>query len=157
MTKALENEMAKTMKLKNKNSFLKKTCEQQKHLLYVTTCSHEELKLAHEELSIAHDNFVQDYAFLTKELSNGKIKTSESSSYELIDQSQHATNSWDVGRKHISTSCDDLLDMPCSSNINSCSSSMCCETNLLNENNELKEQVKNLSNKLERHYSSNDT
>jgi len=72
MIKALEKEMAKTEKLKNENSFLKNTCEQQKHLLYVTTCSHEELKLAHEELSVAHDNLVQDHAFLTKELSNGK-------------------------------------------------------------------------------------
>ena len=49
-----------------------------KHLLYVTTCSHEELKLAHEELSVTHDNLVQDHAFLTKELSNEKSKTSES-------------------------------------------------------------------------------
>ena len=54
MIKALEKEMAKTKKLKNKNSFLKNTREQQKHLLYVTTYSHEEQKLAHEELSVAH-------------------------------------------------------------------------------------------------------
>jgi len=74
MIKALEKEMAKTEKLKNKNSFLKNTCEQQKHLLYVTTCSHEELKLAHEKLSVAHDNLVQDHAFLTKELSNENLK-----------------------------------------------------------------------------------
>ena len=52
MNIALENEMAKTSKLENKNSFLKNTCEQQKHLLYVISCSHEELKLAHEELSV---------------------------------------------------------------------------------------------------------
>ena len=63
MIKALEKEMAKTEKLKNENSFLKNTCEQQKHLLYVTTCSHEELKLAHEELSVAHDNLVQAMLF----------------------------------------------------------------------------------------------
>jgi hypothetical protein len=86
MIKALEKEMAKTEKLKNENSFLKNTCEQQKHLFYVTTCSHEELKLAHEELSVTHDNLVQDHAFLTKELSNGKTKTSESSSHGSIDQ-----------------------------------------------------------------------
>ena len=53
MIKALEKEMAKIEKLENENSFLKNTCEQQKHLLYVTTCSHEELKLAHEELSVS--------------------------------------------------------------------------------------------------------
>ena len=124
MIKALEKEMAKTKKLKIENSFLKNTCEQQKHLLYVTTCSHEELKLAHEELSVTHDNLVQDYAFLTNKLSNEKIKTSESSSHGSIDQSYNIANPCDVGKKHVSTSCYDLLDMPCSLNLNACSSSM---------------------------------
>ena len=40
MTMSLENEKAKTLKLENKNSFLKNTCGQQKHLLYVISCSH---------------------------------------------------------------------------------------------------------------------
>jgi len=80
LSKALRNELAKSNKLKNENSFLKNACEQQKHLLYVTTCLHEELKLAHEELCVAHDNLVKDHAFLTKKLSNEEIKTSESSS-----------------------------------------------------------------------------
>ena len=62
------------------------------------------------------------------------------------------TNSCDVGKKHVSTSCDDLLDMPCSSHIDACSTSMSCETNLLKENNELKNEVKKLRNKLERCY-----
>ncbi|OQU80476.1 hypothetical protein SORBI_3007G132950 [Sorghum bicolor] len=134
LSKALINELAKTNKLKIENSFLKTTCEQQKHLLYVTTCSHEELKLTHEELCVARDNL--------------------SSSLGSIDQSHIVTNPCDVGKKHVSTSCDDLLSMPCSSHIDSCSTSMSCETNLLKENNELNEQVKNLSNKLERCYNS---
>ncbi|OQU83428.1 hypothetical protein SORBI_3005G113101 [Sorghum bicolor] len=134
LTNALRNEMAKTSKLKNENSFLKTTCEQQKHLLYVTTCSHEELKLVHEELCVTHDNL--------------------SSSLGSNDQSHIATNPCDVGKKHVSTSCDDLISMPCSSHIDACSTSMSCETNLLKENNELNEQVKNLSNKLERCYNS---
>jgi hypothetical protein len=46
--------------------------------------------------------------------------------------------------------CDDLLAMPCSSYIDGCSTSISCETNLLKENKELNEQVKKLSNKLER-------
>ncbi|KAG0529423.1 hypothetical protein BDA96_05G097200 [Sorghum bicolor] len=154
LTKALRNEMAKTSKLKNENSFLKTTCEQQKHLLYVTTCSHEELKLVHEELCVAHDNLVKDHAFLTKKLSNEEIKTSESSSLGSNDQSHIVTNPCDVGKKHVSTSCDDLLFMPCSSHTNACSTSLSCETNLLKENNELKSEVKNLSNKLERCYNS---
>ena len=64
LSKALINELAKTNKLKIENSFLKTTCEQQKHLLYVTTCSHEELKLIHEELCVTHDNLIKDHAFL---------------------------------------------------------------------------------------------
>ncbi|OQU80277.1 hypothetical protein SORBI_3007G103732 [Sorghum bicolor] len=132
LTKALRNEMAKTSKLKNENSFLKTTCEQQKHLLYVTTCSHEELKLTHEELCVTHDNL--------------------SSSLGSNDQSHIVTNPCDVGKKHVSTSCDDLLSMPYSSQLDICSTSMSCETNLLKENNELKNEVKNLSNKLERCY-----
>ncbi|OQU76389.1 hypothetical protein SORBI_3010G140750 [Sorghum bicolor] len=144
LTKALRNEMAKTSKLKNENSFLKTTCEQQKHVLYVTTCSHEELKLVHEELCVTHDNLI----------SIEEIKTSESSSLGSNDQSHIITNPCDVGKKHVSTSCHDLLSMPCSSDIDACSTYMSCETNLLKENNKLNEQVKNLSNKLERCYNS---
>ena len=109
LSKALRSELAKTSKLKIENSFLKTTCEQQKHLFYVTTCSHEEIKLAHEELCVAHDNFVQDHAFLTKKLSNEEIKTSESSSLGSNDQSYIVTNPCDVGKKHVSTSCDDFI------------------------------------------------
>ncbi|OQU83327.1 hypothetical protein SORBI_3005G108601 [Sorghum bicolor] len=134
LSKALRNELAKTSKLKNENSFLKTTCEQQKHLLYVTTCSHEELKLAHEEHCVAHDNL--------------------SSSFGSNDQSHIVTNPCDVGKKHVSTSCGDLLSMPCSSQLDICSTSMSCETNLLKENNKLKSEVKKLSNKLEMCYNS---
>ena len=42
--------------------------------------------------------------------------------------------------------------MSCSSQIDACSTSMSCETNILKENNELKNEVKSLSNKLERCY-----
>ena len=102
----------------------------------------------HEELSVAHDNLVQEHAFLTKEHSNEKIKTSESSSHGSNDQSHNVASPCDVGKKHVSTSCYDLIDMPCSSNLDACSSSMSSETNILKENNELKNEVKNLSNKL---------
>ena len=84
MTKLFEKELAKTTKLE-KNSFLKDTCEQQKHLLYVISCSHEELKLTHEELSVAHENLVLGHALLTNKLSSKVIKTSESSSHGSKD------------------------------------------------------------------------
>ena len=151
MTKLFEEVLAKTIKFEKENSFLKDTCEQQKHLLYVMSCSHEELKLTHEELSVAHENLVLDHALLTSKLSNEGIKTSESSSHGSNDQLQNVANPCDVGKKHVSTSCDDLLSMPCTSHIDACSSStMQYETNLVEENKELQSQVKYLSNKIER-------
>jgi hypothetical protein len=105
--------------------------------------------MAHEELSVTHDNLVQDHAFITKELSNGKTKTSESSSLGSHDQSHDVANLCDVCKKHVSTTCDDLFYMSCSSQIDSCYTSIYCETNILKENNKLKNEVKNLSNKLE--------
>ena len=151
MTKLFEEVLAKTIKFEKENSFLKDTCEQQKHLLYVMSCSHEELKLTHEELSVAHENLVLDHALLTSKLCNKGIKTSESSSHGSNDQLQNVANPCDVGKKHVSTSCDDLLSMPCTSHIDACSSStMQYETNLVEENKELQSQVKYLSNKIER-------
>ena len=116
------------------------------------SCSYEELKLTYEELSVAHENLVQDHALLTNKLFNKEIKTSESSSLGSNDQLQNIANPWDVGKKHVSTStsCDDSLSMPYSSNIDVFSSTMRYETNLVEENKELKNQVKYLSNKIER-------
>ena len=106
--------------------------------------------MTHDELSIAHENLVIDHALLTNKLSSKEIKTSESSSHGSNDQLQNVANPCDVGKKHVSTSCDSLLSMPCSSQLDACSTSMSCETNLLKENNELKNEVKYLSNKIER-------
>jgi hypothetical protein len=85
MNIALENEKDKTRNLENKNSFLKYSCEQEKHLVYIITCSHGELKLSLEELIVANENLVQDHALLNKNISNEEIKTSEISSHELND------------------------------------------------------------------------
>ena len=102
------------------------------------SCSHDELKLTNEEFSVAHENLVLDHTLLTNKLSNKRIKTSKSSSHGSKDQLQNVANSCDVCKKHVSTSCDDLLSMPCTSYINACSSStMHYETNLIEENKEL--------------------
>src|SRR6185437_6413703 len=111
MTKLFEEVLAKTIKFEKENSFLKDICEQQKHLLYVISCSHKELKLTHEELNIAHENLVLDHALLTNNLSSKVIKTSESSSHGSNDQLQNVANPCDVGKRHVSTSCNDLLSM----------------------------------------------
>jgi hypothetical protein len=153
MTMSLENEKAKIMKLENKNTFLKNSCEEHKKLLDVIKSSHCELKLTHETLFASHEELLQQHASLIKVFSK-KLKKSESSSHESCDQLQHVTNSCDVGKKHVSTSCDDLLDMPCSSHIDAYSTSMSCETNIFKENNELKNEVKKLSNKIEMCYNS---
>ena len=83
-----------------------------------------------------------------------KLKNNESSSHGSNDQSHVVANPCDIEKKHVSTSCDDLLDMPCSLHIDACSTSMSCMTNILKENNELKNEVKKLRNKLERCYNS---
>ena len=50
ITMSLENEKAKTLKLKNENSFLKNSCEEHKKLLDVLKSLHGVLKLTHETL-----------------------------------------------------------------------------------------------------------
>ena len=67
-----------------------------------------------------------------------KLKTSESSSHGSNDQLQNITNPCDVGKKQVSTSYNDLLSIPYSSHIDACSSTMQYETNLVEENKELK-------------------
>jgi hypothetical protein len=153
MTMSLENDKTKTMKLENENSFLKNSCEEHKHLLDILKSSHGELKLTHETLLTSHEELLEKHASLIKVFTK-KLKKDESSSHGSNDQSCIVANPCDVGKKHVSTSCDDLLEMPCSSHIDACSTCMSCKTNLLKENNELKNEVKNLSNKLERCYNS---
>jgi phosphoenolpyruvate-protein kinase (PTS system EI component) len=153
MTVSLENEKAKTMKLENENSFLKNSCKEHKKLLDSFKSSHDELKLNHETLLASHEELLEQHASLIKVFIK-KLKNNESSSHGSNDKLQNVANPCDVDKKHVSTSCDDLLDMPCSSQLDACSTSMSCETNLLKENNELNEQVKKLSNKLERCYNS---
>ena len=98
------------------------------------------LKLTRETLLASHEELLEQHASLIKVFSK-KLNKNESSSNESSDQLQHVTNSCDVGKKHVSTYCDDLLAMPCSSHIDACSTSLSCETNLLKENNELKNEV----------------
>jgi hypothetical protein len=84
MTLSLENEKAKTLKLENKNSFLKNSCEDHKHLLDVLKSSHVELKLTYEKLLVSHEELLEQHASLIKAFSK-KLKNNESSSYESSD------------------------------------------------------------------------
>jgi hypothetical protein len=49
MTMSLENEKAKNVELEKENSFLKNSSEQLDHLLHVSKCSLDKLKVNHEE------------------------------------------------------------------------------------------------------------
>ena len=138
MSLYLEKVKTKKKNLKNENLILKNSCDHSERLLNTLIGLHEELKLTHEDPCLTHEKLKEDHEFLTKVISKEEIKNDESSSCDLDGQLQYVANSCDVGKKHVSTSCDDLLDMPCSSHIDACSTSMSCETNLLKENNELK-------------------
>ena len=102
------------MKLENENSFLKNSCEEHKKLLDAYKSSHDELKLNHETLLASHDELLEQHASLIKMFTK-KLKNNESSSHGSIDQSHIVATPCDVGKKHVSTSCDDLLEIPCSS------------------------------------------
>lgn len=78
-------------------------------------------------------------------------------SHGLDDQLQYVTNPRDLGKKSISTSYDDLLNMSCCWKIYACSSSMFVDTNLIEESKELKDQAKNFNDNLEMCYSSKAT
>jgi hypothetical protein len=85
MTMSLENKKTKTLKLENKNSFLKKSCEDHKHLLDVLKSSHDELIVTHGKLFVSHEELLEQHASLIKIFSK-KIKNNESSSHESSDQ-----------------------------------------------------------------------
>ena len=94
--------------MENKNSFLKNSCEEHKKLLDAFKSSHNELKLNHETLLASHEELLEQHAFLIKMFTK-KLKNNKSSSHGSNDKSQIVANPCDVGKKHVSTSCDDLL------------------------------------------------
>jgi hypothetical protein len=82
----LKNENAKTLKLENKNSFLKNSCEEHKHSFDVLKCLHGDLKLTHETLLISHEELLEQHVSLIKVFTK-KLKNNESSSHGSHDQS----------------------------------------------------------------------
>ena len=109
-----------------------------------------ELKLTHEVLCLKHKKLKKDHAFLTKSISKEEIKINESSSCESDGQLQYVANPCVVGKRNVSTSCEDLLEIPCCSYLDT-SSSMYHETNHVEENNEPNDEEKDLSKKVDRH------
>ena len=63
---------------------------------------------------------------------------------------QYVANPCVVGKRNVSTSCEDLLEIPCCSYLDT-SSSMYHETNHVEENNEPNHEEENLSKRVDRH------
>nr|AAP12940.1 transposon protein, putative, CACTA, En/Spm sub-class [Oryza sativa Japonica Group]ABF96438.1 transposon protein, putative, CACTA, En/Spm sub-class [Oryza sativa Japonica Group] len=132
-----EKEIVKFKALKKDHASLEVLYEELK-------TSHERLTISHEKLKEAHDNLLSTYQ-------HGAL-IDVGISCVLLDDSAtcHIAH---VASSSISTSCDDLVDMPSSS------SSPCvsiCDASLV-ENNELKEQVAKLNKSLERCFKGKNT
>nr|AAO23081.1 putative copia-type retrotransposon protein [Oryza sativa Japonica Group]ABF96850.1 retrotransposon protein, putative, Ty1-copia subclass [Oryza sativa Japonica Group] len=110
---------------------------------------YEELKTSHERLTISHEKLKEAHDNLLSTTQHGAL-IDVGISCDLLDDSAtcHIAH---VASSSISTSCDDLVDMP--------SSSPCvsiCDASLV-ENNELKEQVAKLNKNLERCFKGKNT
>nr|ABA99508.1 hypothetical protein LOC_Os12g43260 [Oryza sativa Japonica Group] len=105
---------------------------------------YEELKTSHERLTISHEKLKEAHDNLLSTTQHG-AHIDAGISCDLLDDSAicHVAH---VALSSISTSCDDLMDMPSSSS-SSCVS--ICDASLVVQNNELKEQVAKLNKSLE--------
>ena len=105
--------------------------------------THEDLLISHDELKLAHEAMVTKVKSCE---SHVDISTSSTRNALLSCASPCNSSLHDIG-----TSCDELLTMPCfSNNEASISSSSFVNTNLVEENKELKAQVTSLKKDLEK-------
>nr|AAN05371.1 Putative retroelement [Oryza sativa Japonica Group]AAP53179.1 retrotransposon protein, putative, Ty1-copia subclass [Oryza sativa Japonica Group] len=113
---------------------------------------YEELKTSHERLTISHEKLKETHDNLLSTTQHG-AHIDIGISCDLLNDSAtcHIAH---VASSSISTSCDDLVDMPSSSS-SSCVS--ICDVSLVVENNELKEQVAKLNKSLERCFKGKNT
>jgi hypothetical protein len=96
--------------------------------------SYEELKTSHEnlldtdkKLKEAHNSHISQEA--------NKVNVDVGITCDLIDDMPKVDK---VSKSSISTSCDDLLAMPCSSNVDLCMNDSPCDPLLIGENHELR-------------------
>ncbi len=113
---------------------------------------YEELKTSHERLTISYEKIKEAHDNLLSTTQHG-AHIDVGISCDLLDDSA-SSHIPHVASSSISTSCDDLMDMPSSSS-SSCVS--ICDASLNVENNELKEQVAKLNNSLERCFKGKNT
>jgi hypothetical protein len=96
--------------------------------------SYEELKTSHENLLDTHEKLKEAHNFYISQESN-KVKVDVVITCDLVDDMPKIDK---VSKSSISTSCDDLLAMPCSSNVDSYMNDSSCDPLLIVENNELR-------------------
>jgi hypothetical protein len=92
--------------------------------------SHENLLDTHEKLKEAHNSYISQEA--------NKVNVDVGITCDLIDDMPKVDK---VSKSSISTSCDDLLAIPCSSNVDSCMNDSPCDPLLIVENRELRNTV----------------
>ena len=114
------------------------------------TSSHDDLLVSHNVLKIAHE------AMLAKVTSSEPhVDTSTTFGQNAILPCASPRNS---SMRNIGTSCDELLSLPCCSNVEAyTSSSTCVETNHVEEIKELKAQVTSLKKDLEKSHEGTST
>jgi hypothetical protein len=99
--------------------------------------SYEELKTSHENLLDTHEKFKEAHSsHISQEAS--KVKVDVGITCDLLDDMSKID---EVSKSSISTSCDDLLTMPYSSNVDSCMNNSPCDPLLIIENYELRNIV----------------
>jgi hypothetical protein len=96
--------------------------------------SYEELKTSHKNLLDTHEKLKEAHNYRISQEAN-KVKVDVGITCDLVDDMPKIDK---VSKSSISTSCDDLLAMPCSSNVDSCMNDYSCDPLLIVENNELR-------------------
>jgi hypothetical protein len=96
--------------------------------------SYEELKTSHENLLDTHEKLKEAHNSHISQEAN-KVKVYVGITCDLIDDMSKIDK---VSKSSISTSYDDLLDMPSSSNVDSCINDSPCDPLLIVENHELR-------------------
>jgi hypothetical protein len=116
------------MKVKYKSSWKKHVSLQE---------SYEVLKISHENLLDTHELLKEAHNFHISQEAN-KVKVDVGITCDLVDDMPKIDK---VYKSSISTSCVDLLAMPCYSNVDSCMNDSSCDPLLIVENNELRNTV----------------
>jgi hypothetical protein len=100
--------------------------------------SYEELKIFHENLLETHEKLKEAHNSHISQEAN-KLKVDVGITCDLLDDLSSIES---ISRSSVSTSCDDLLAIPCSSKVDSCmNDSITCDPLLIVENDELRNTV----------------